>query len=208
MNTSQENTNPVVAADPPPPAPALAPEAVVEQLRTLSGQIGNVAPLTPAQRKALRRAGNPSNSILQSSISVIGALDVVAQAVGQPADEMRQLCDENNRWMAVEDELRIMLNGVTGANLIRRQRIALVAGRAYNIGSQLARDPAHAVLVPLVHEIKRLKSVKRRKKAAPAPTPKSQASGTSQSPASVTPQSSASETPAQSAPATPVPAGK
>jgi hypothetical protein len=208
MNTKQENTNPAAAVDTPPPAPTLAPEAVVEQLRTLSGQIGEVAPLTAAQRKTLRKAGNPSNSILQSSISVIGALDVVAQAVGQPADDMRQLCDENNRWTAVEDQLRIMLNGVTGANLIRRQRIALVAGRAYNIGTQLARDPAHAVLVPLVQEIKRLKSFKRRKKAAPAPTPKSSVSGTSQSPASVTPQSQASGTPAQSAPATPVPAGK
>ena len=208
MNTKQENTNPVAAADPPPPAPALAPEAVVEQLRTLSGQIGEVTQLTPAQRKTLRKAGNPSNSILQSSINVIGALDVVAQAVGQPADEMRQLCDENNRWTAVEDQLRTMLNGVAGANLIRRQRIALVAGRAYNIGTQLARDPAHAVLVPLVQEIKRLKSFKRRKKAAPAPAPKSPASGTSQSPAPVTPQSPASGTPAQSSPATPVPAGK
>jgi hypothetical protein len=208
MNTRQENTNPVAAADPPPPAPTLAPEAVVEQLRTLSGQIGEVTQLTPAQRKTLRKAGNPSNSILQSSINVIGALDVVAQAVGQPADEMRQLCDENNRWTAVEDQLRTMLNGVAGANLIRRQRIALVAGRAYNIGTQLARDPAHAVLVPYVQEIKRLKSVKRRKKAAPAPAPKSPVSGTSQSPASVTPQSQASGTPAPSAPATPVPAGK
>ena len=82
---------------------------------------------------------------------------------------MRQLYDEANRWTAVEDELRAMLSGVAGANLIRRQRIALIAGQAFNIGAQLARDPAHAVLVPHVQEVKRLKSFKRRKKAAPAP---------------------------------------
>jgi hypothetical protein len=40
-----------------------------------------------------------------------------------------------------------MLNGVAGANLVRRQRIALIAGQAFNIGTQLARDPANAVLV-------------------------------------------------------------
>ena len=187
MKPNQETTNPVAAADPPSPAPTLAPEAVVEQLRTMRAQIGDVAPLTAAQRRALRIAGRTSNPIVQSSINVIGALDIVAQAVGQPADEMRQLCDEDNRWTAVEDELRMMLNGVSSSNLIRRQHIALIAGRAYNIGTQLARDPAHAVLVPHVAEIKRLKSVKRRKKAAPAPTPKSPASGTSQSQASGTP---------------------
>ena len=178
MNTKQENTNPAAAADPTPPAPTLAPEAVVEQLRTMRAQIGDVAPLTAAQRRTLRKVGRTSNPIVQSSINVIGALDIVAQAVGQPADEMRQLCDEDNRWTAVEDELRVMLNGVSSANLIRRQRIALVAGRAYNIGTQLARDPAHAVLVPHVEEIKRLKSFKRRKRAAPAPAPKSPATGT------------------------------
>jgi hypothetical protein len=68
------------------------------------------------------------------------------------------LCDEANRWTAVEDELQMMLNGVSGANLIRRQRIALITAQAFTIGSQLARDPANAVLVPHVQEIKRLKS--------------------------------------------------
>jgi hypothetical protein len=208
MNTHQETGNPPATADLPQPAPTLSPEAVVDQLRATRAQIGEVAPLTTAQAKVLRRHIRTSNPILQASINIIGALDNVAQAVGQPADGMRQLCDETNRWTAVEDELRTMLNGVSGANLIRRQRIALIAGQAYTIGSQLARDPANAVLVPHVQEIKRLKSFARRKKAAPAPTPKSPASGTSQSPASVTPQSQASGTPAPSAPATPVPAGK
>ncbi|HEX7680765.1 MAG TPA: hypothetical protein VF713_21700 [Thermoanaerobaculia bacterium] len=117
------------------------------------------------------------------------------QAVGQPADVMRQLYDEANRWTAAEDELRSMLNGIAGANLIRRQHIALVAGRAYSIGTQLARDPAHAVLVPHVQEVKRLKSFNRRKKAAPAPgTPQSPAPGTPSSPAPVTPAPAATGT--------------
>jgi hypothetical protein len=76
---------------------------------------------------------------------------------------------EANRWTAAEDELRTMLNGIAGANLIRRQRVAAVAAQAYSIGAQLARDPAHAVLVPHVQEIRRLKSFKRRKKTAQAP---------------------------------------
>jgi len=180
MSTSQETTNAVAAADIPQPAPLLTPEAVVEQLRSMRGQIGEVTPLTPEQRKTLRNGVRASNPVLQASINVIGALDIVQQAVGQPADEVRQLYDEANRWTAAEDELRAMLSGIAGANLIRRQRVALLAARAVGIGTQLARDPAHAVLLPHVQEIKRLKSFKRRKKGAPAP-------GTPQSPAPVTP---------------------
>jgi len=182
MNTNQEPTNAVAAADVPQPAPLLTPEVVVEQLRSMRGQIGEVTPLTPEQRRQLRNHGRTSNPVLQASINVIGALDIVEQAVGQPADDVRQLYEEANRWTAAEDELRTMLKGIAGANLVRRQRVALVAGRAVNISTQLARDPAHAVLVPHVEEIKRLKSFKRRKKAAPAPS-------APQSPVPVTPTS-------------------
>ena len=114
---------------------------------------------------------------------MIGAHDQVSQAVAQPAEGVRQLYDEANRWTAVEDELRTLLEGVAGANLVRRQRVTLIAGQAYNIGTQLARDPANAVLLPHVEEIKRLKRVSRRRKtgeAAPSPAP---------APSSVTPGS-------------------
>src|SRR5229473_1039313 len=201
MSTNhQETRNPAAAADLPQPAPTLTPEAVVEGLRAFRAQMGEMTPLTRAQRKRLREALRTSNPVLQASINVIGALDNVSQAVGQPADEVRQLSDEANRWTAVEDELRTMLNGVVGANLIRRQRVALIAGQAYNIGAQLARDPANAILVPHLQEIKRLKSFKRRKKAAQAP-------GSPQSPAPGTPVSSASGTTTLTAPEHPAPEG-
>ncbi|HXH41563.1 MAG TPA: hypothetical protein VNN08_23245 [Thermoanaerobaculia bacterium] len=186
MKTNQETQSPAVPADIPQPAPTLAPDVVVSQLRAIRTQIGEVAPLTAKQRKTLRNGGRTSNPILQASINVIGALDIVEQAVGQPADDVRQLYDDANRWTAVEDELRTMLNGVAGANLIRRQRLAFVTAQAYSIGTRLARDPANAVLVPHVEEIKRLKSFSRRKKAAQAP-------GTPQSPAPGTPVSTAPE---------------
>jgi hypothetical protein len=67
-----------------------------------------------------------------------------------------------------EDELRAMLNGVVGANLIRRQRLSVLADRANGIGSQLARDPEHSALVPRVEKVKRLKKLERLKKAMPA----------------------------------------
>jgi hypothetical protein len=164
-----------------PQVVTLAPEAVVEQLRAMRGQIAEVTPLTTAERQLLRRRGKTSNPVLQAQINLIGAHDQVSQAVAQPAEGVRRLYDEANRWTAVEDELRTMLQGVAGANLVRRERIALIAGQAYNIGTQLARDPANAVLRPHVEEIKRLKRSARRKKAGeatqpPSPAPSSETS--------------------------------
>lgn len=159
------------------PAIKLDPEALVEQLRSLRSQMEEVTPLTPAQKRSLRgQMRRQSDAIVASSINMIGALDNVALAIGQKPDDVRQLQLEWNRWTAVADELRALLNGVEGANLVRRQQLALISAQAYSIGAQLARDPAHAVLVPHVQEVKRLKRFSNRKKAAedpksPAPKP-------------------------------------
>jgi hypothetical protein len=182
MATTQNPRNPNAAADLPQAAPTLDPEAVVEQLRAMRAQIGEVTPLTSSERQQLLRRVKTSNPVLQASINMIGAHDQVSLAVAQPADGVRRLYEESNRWTAVEDELRTLLEGVAGANLVRRQRVALIAGQAYAIGTQLARDPANAVLLPHVEEIKRLKRATRRKKAgeaaqSPSPAPSSATPG-------------------------------
>jgi len=151
------------------PAPTLDPETVVGQLRAMREQIGEVTPLSIGERRVLRRRAKTTNTILQASINVIGAFDKVSQAVAQPADAVRRLYDEANRWTAVEDELRTMLSGIAGANLVRRDRLALIAVQAYKVGTELARDPANALLLPHVQEIKRLRRIARRKKTADAP---------------------------------------
>jgi hypothetical protein len=170
---TQNPRNPNAAADLPQAAPTLDPEAVVEQLRAMRAQLGGVTPLTTAERRLLRRRAKTSNPVLQASINMIGAHDQVSLAVAQPADGVRRMYEETNRWTAVEDELRTLLEGIAGENLVRRQRVALIAGQAYNIGAQLARDPANAVLLPHVEEIRRLKRFTRRKKAGEATQPPS-----------------------------------
>ncbi len=179
---TQNPRNPNAAAELPQALTTLEPEAVVEQLRAMRAQLGEVTPLTTAERRLLRRRAKTSNPVLQASINMIGAHDQVSLAVAQPVDGVRRLYEETNRWTAVEDELRTLLEGVAGANLVRRQRVALIAGQAYNIGAQLARDPANAVLLPHVEEIKRLKRVTRRKKTgeaaqSPSPAPSSETPG-------------------------------
>jgi hypothetical protein len=181
------------AADTPQPAVKLTPEAVIEQLRAMRSQIEEVAPLTKDQRKALRqRLRNQPTEVVAASINVIGVLDNVSQAIGQPLEDVRQVQEEAARWDAAATEARAFVSGIEGANLVRRQHLALVGRQAYSIGTQLALDPANAVLVPHVEEVKQLKSVTRRKKTRhapepPAPTPSTPAPSTP-APSSMTPQ--------------------
>ena len=145
-------------------------DAVIAQLRSMRSQIDDVAPLSKEQRKLIQqRLRLQPKTVVEASINVIGVLDNVSQAIGQPLDDVRQMQDDSLRWEAVADEARAFLKGIEGANLNRRQRLALIATQAYAIGSQLAKDPAKAVLLPHVEEVKRLKGVSRRKKAAQAP---------------------------------------
>ena len=187
MTVINQTLNPpaVNAADTPqPPVTNLDPEVVVEQLRSIRSQLAEVKPLTPAQKRALRdQSRKQSDAILAGSINVIGALDTIAQAIGQKPEDVRQLQTDWNRWTAVVDELRGLLNGVEGANLVRRQQLSFIAQQAVALGAQLARDPANAVLVPHITELKHLRKLSNRKKkpaekpqtptpdGTPSPTP-------------------------------------
>jgi hypothetical protein len=178
------NTTPV---SPNPNAVSLTPEAVIAQLRVLSSQIDEVAPLSTAQRTQVKqRLRRQPATIVEAAINVIGVIDNVSQAIGQPLDEVRQLQDDAIRWEAAAEEARGFLRGIEGANLNRRQRLALIAGQAYAIGSQLAKDPGKAVLLSHVEEVKRLKGVSRRKKATQAPQTPSPAPAPTPSPGPVT----------------------
>jgi hypothetical protein len=152
----------------------LAPEAVLEQLRTLQSQIDGLSALSKTQRAlSRRRARQQSVPVIAASMGVISSSDTVAAAVGQPVDDVLQLQQDEGRWGLVAEELRKFLKGVEGANLLRRERLALIASQAYSVGTQLVRNPANQDLVPHVEEVKRLKSVSNRKKATPAPQPPS-----------------------------------
>lgn len=186
------------AVDTPQPPVKITPEAVFDQLRTLHLQINDeLAPLTRDQRTTIKqRSKRQTNEILQSSINMIGVADIISQAVGMPADQVRQMCDESNRWTAVADELRALLNGVEGANLVRQQQLADIATRAYTIGASLAGDPANIGLVPHVEETKRLKKLARRKKTAPKQNPQPESSPSTPAPSAPSPQQHAADTPA------------
>ena len=168
---SPTTTSPATSDTPQPPV-MLDPETVVEQIRTLRSQIGDAPQLTAAQKQKLRsRMGKQSDAVLASSINAIGALDTLSHAIGQTPEDVRQLQFDWNRWTAVSDELRALLNGIDSANLIRKQQLLQISAQAYIIGTQLARNPANEVLVPHLQEVKRQKSLSKKKKVESPQTP-------------------------------------
>jgi len=187
MNTTVNNT--AVTPNPDPsnpraeagvnltaePGARLNAEGVIAELRTMRSQIDEPAPLPKEQRKLVkRRLRSLTKPVVDASINVMGVLDILSEAIGQPLEEVRQLQDDSVRWEAVADEVRAFLKTIESSNLVRHRRLAFVAMQAYSLGSQLAKDPAKAVLVPHVEEVKRLKAISRRKKptqTAPAPAP-------------------------------------
>src|SRR5438270_5303824 len=119
----------------PEPITRLSPEGVIAQLRTMQSQIEDVTPLPAEQRRLVRQRlrGQPQ-TVVEASINVIGVIDNVSQAIGQPLDNVRQWQDEALRWEAVADEVRAFLRGIEGGNLNRRYRLALIGTQAYSIG--------------------------------------------------------------------------
>jgi hypothetical protein len=161
---------PTPAAETPQPATTLPPEAVVDQLRAIRSQIGEVTPITPAQREAMRSIAMLPHEIVQSSVNMIDFSTPVQQAIGRSSSDVRDLQQANASWSAVEDELRSLLAAVSGSNFARRHQLALISAQAYSIGTQLVRDPANAGLLPHVREIKRLRAVAARgRKKLPTP---------------------------------------
>jgi hypothetical protein len=159
------------AADTPQPATNLPPEQVVEQLRALVTQIPDVPALTPQERVLVRKRGRVPLSEMQAAINIVGASEIVTQAVGQPAADVQQQVVDMTRWDAVENELKSALKSVSDSNLVRRQRVSVIAIQAYGVAQQLARNPENVAIAEHVAEMKRLKGIRRRKSATTAPAP-------------------------------------
>ncbi len=142
------------------------PEDVVERLREIQAEIDEIKSLSFAERRDLRNKIKTSDAALQASVSIIGASDNVAHAIGRSVEDVLEIFSDRRRWYAVESELRTLLNGVSSTNLVRRYQLELIAGHAYTIAARLARDPANAILIPLVEEVQRLRKLERRRKPA------------------------------------------
>lgn len=97
-------------------------------------------------------------------MGAIGASPAISTAVASTEAELREEMDDQSRWSEVESQLRAMLRGVEGANLIRRHRLGLKALQAYGILRQLVRQPEHRDLLQYYETLKQMNKLGKRKK--------------------------------------------
>lgn len=152
------------------------PEEVVQQLRAVRSQIEDeVTPMTPAQRRDLRDRTKHSRETISAATSAIGMSDKISGAIGLSKKEVQDLIMLSQRWTAVEDDLRALLNGISSANLKRRYQLAMIADHAFAVTKQLVRWPENGHLYSIYEEMKRLRKLerqqKRRKSGEPASEP-------------------------------------
>jgi len=149
----------------------IAPEDLVVALRALRERIPEYVQLPVPNARAVRTVANIASEFKQAAINAVGVSALVAQSVGFTADELRQIHEDADRWSAVADELRAMLQGVLAANLTRRHRVGLASLQTYSIARQLVRHEDHSDLLPHLQEMKRLNRFGRRRRNASAPAP-------------------------------------
>ena len=146
------------------------PEEIFEQLRAITAVLkADMEMLDSGKRKVLRDAARVPDEIVWLTVHAVGATDLIEQAIGMSADQLRDLVELSNRWTSAESELRTLLTGVQGAKLARRHQVAKIVARVFMIATQLAKDDAYGDLRTYVEEVKRIKSYERRKPKTEAP---------------------------------------
>jgi hypothetical protein len=147
------------------------PEEIFEQLRQVTEEVqADLEMYTAEHRKVLRDSARVPAEMVWRTVHILGATDIIAEAIGMSEDQLRDLVDLSNRWSSTEAELRKLLAGVQGATLARRHQVAKIVSRVFMIAQQLAKDPAYPELVSYVEDVKRIKSYERRKrKSDPEP---------------------------------------
>jgi hypothetical protein len=143
--------------------PAVSPEALVEQLRTIRRQIPEYVQLDAVDTRAIQSVANVHREFAQAALSAIGTSPIVQSAVGSTPEELQRETELAARWALVEDELRAMLHGVASANLRRRHRVGDAALTAYSLSKRLARKPEHADLLPHLQTMRKANRFGRRK---------------------------------------------
>ena len=130
--------------------PMLTPEQVIEQLHALREQIPEFVRLPNSRElQKLRSATRVTVELTREAVNAVGTVEVVRDFVGSTPEELRQAEDESSRWTSVENELRLVLRGVTAANVVRRHRIACTVQRAYTI-SRFFNVWCHRSILPWV----------------------------------------------------------
>jgi hypothetical protein len=141
-------------------------EMLVAGLRRLQQRIPDYVQLSTSE---IRAKGNAAN--LDEDFVIIGIQAAAAWHGAKflyTAEQLREMADDARRWDEVELELRVLLKGVSGANLKRKHILGVVILTIYDTMRRSIKVPGMEYLRPYYEEMKaawlRSRTMKRRKK--------------------------------------------
>lgn len=151
----------------------VTPAEAIAIVRALRDRIANWTPLPKAEAKRLLSAATLDKEFVAVAVSAIGTSDKVSTVLGTSKEALQQLTAGSAEWRQVEDEIRSLLLGVVGANLVRNHEIGLTALQAYSISKQLVRKEENNELLAHVNQLRRMLKAGRRKGKGGSPSPAS-----------------------------------
>jgi len=120
--------------------------------RPCGPQVDEVTPMdkTPAPAAQTAVRGRQPPPVVEASISVIGSSDMVAQAIGQPVEEVLQLQSDVARWALGRLGGPLVPAGNRGKRIwFRRERLAFIASQGLLVSDRSSREAReHAELLP------------------------------------------------------------
>jgi hypothetical protein len=134
----------------------IEPEQLVITLRALRERIPEYVQMDIAEMRSIASVASVDKALIDSVIKASDESEIVQQAIGMTPVEMRSEAADVIRWDEAEKEVRLLLQGMSSANRIRKHRLGLAALQAYNISRQLVRKKIHANLLPHVRDMRAL----------------------------------------------------
>jgi len=115
-----------------PPAPLLVDaEMLVAGFRQLQARIPGYVHLTTPEARGMGRTAKLDPEFVSAGLHAASAWPDTKRLVGLSGEEMRDLDDEARRWDQVERELRIVLKGISDANLTRKNKLGRAILKLY-----------------------------------------------------------------------------
>jgi hypothetical protein len=133
----------------------ISPEELVAELRRLRARIPEYQQLTGREAQGKVRVAYLDPEFIDIGVNAIGAYDGPPSLIGVDAEELRGELSNSDRWTGPQHELKAMLDGVSSANLARRNRIGTTILAAYEIFQRLITLGEHPELIPFVEAMRR-----------------------------------------------------
>ena len=141
-------------------------QTLVEGLRYLQQRIPDYTQLSVAETQSLIHVASLDPEFIENGLQTAAVWDLTKPMTGRSAEELREEAEKCRRMDEVERELKVLLKGVSAANLKQKHRLGSALMLIYNT-LRVSIEDRDRKLRPYFEAMKRA-FLKRRKKSVKA----------------------------------------